>query len=182
VTSPKEKRFVSRGMIKLLDSDLRKTQEKIVKSICVSEYVHRYFSKLLKRKITTLTDYAIVEEIICDYYNMLTNIYNTINKKTNSAFVLHPFFSPSPASFDYYHVRIVSGIETSFENLAEIGSFSAFDNNGVVSFKKDFDFWVCGRNKLYFISEILKTRNIREIEVVSSDKKEIMRFDIKEHL
>jgi hypothetical protein len=94
-----------------------------------------------------------------------------------------PYFKPySKNQFDNYNFRIKTGIEIKFEYTTEFKEIVGFDELGNRKvLEKDEDYFIDGYNSLNLIHEVLKMKNIIEIEVTSSENKK-RKFYVKDYL
>jgi hypothetical protein len=162
---------------------LLQLQVSVIKDLCDSEYVHKYFSKLLGKKIETLEDYTIIESIMCDYHNVLAYTVTLYHRLAYPLFKSLPYFKPySKNQFDNYNLRIKTGIEIKFEYTTEFEEIVGFDELGNLKvLEKDGDYFIDGYNSLNLINEVLKMENIIEIEITSSENTK-RRFYVKDYL
>jgi hypothetical protein len=175
-----EVNFIFYKMIDLLDCHLRCLQSNIIKGLCDSEYVKYHFSKFVRQEIVILDDYIKVERIFCDYYNMfvyIANIARSIEGPCRSFAYFSPIF------IDNYTCRIINGIEINFRDSNKFLQIKSFDFKGdVIDLKKDIDYFSDDNGEKYFFTEdILKEKNITEIELISS-KTDFKRFRIDDYL
>jgi hypothetical protein len=79
---------------------------------------------------------------------------------------ISPYFYP--IFTDNHNYRIVDGIEIKNEDPAKFARLRAFDDNEEeVSLEEGVDYFVNELNCFYFTSEVLKMKNIQEIEMIS---------------
>jgi hypothetical protein len=180
VNNPENNSSMLRGLINLFDCFLDKLQATAVRDLCESEYIQKYFSGLLGREVKTLEDYINVEKIVCDYHNMFLYIDN-LAFRIKGQCVLFPYFQP--IFNDTYNYRIIDGIEITVRFPAEFEIFKAFDVEGnSILMERNTDYFLDKIGRIYCTSEVLKKKNIYEIEIISSVYKFSKRFKIDEYL
>jgi hypothetical protein len=178
-----KKKNIFQDLTVLIDSHIKKLQDTNEKEFCEFETFYNYFSYLLRKKVETFNDYISVEKILIDYTNMFTYITNLIRIIDEPSSHIFEYLTPSPIFTENYNYRIIDGIEIKSLNKIKIAQIKALDyddnvhilNDGVEYFSNKF-------KKIYLPSDVLKMKNIREIELISSDNLLGKRFEIKEYL
>jgi hypothetical protein len=168
-------------MTNLFDCYLIKLQKRTIKDLCESEYIHKHFSKLLGRKVKTLDDFMIVEKMVCDYYNVFVHTAN-LARKFYGSFALFSYCKPL-FNDDIFKYRILDGFGCRLGKGNNLNQIKAFDCNlNEVTLTKGVDFFVDEFRRLFFISDVLRKKNVKEIEIVSFAFKFKKIFKISEYL
>jgi hypothetical protein len=103
---------------------------------------------------------------VCDYYNILTYIFNVscrLEDQPELQTYSHPIY------IDKYNFRIIDGIEIKFNDLSEFKMIKGIDwSKKEVELTKGADFFVDEEfSSLYCTLEVLRLKNIKEIEIIS---------------
>jgi hypothetical protein len=133
-----------------------------------------YFSNFLKKDVNMLRNFAEIEKIVCDIFNMvkcLSKIFNVQCFKNDHLYT-------KPLYIDDYECRIIEGIDIKFAYSLNPGTIKAYDREGkeillIQLYDYVFNLKFCS---LFISFETIYKKNICEIEVISSKKEILERF------
>ncbi|EOB14955.1 hypothetical protein NBO_11g0027 [Nosema bombycis CQ1] len=167
-------------LIDFFDIHFLELQEKALNDLCESKLFFCHLLKYVEKNIKTSEDFINIENLICDYHNILVYIVNSDSTFKNR---FENFYFSKPIFIDENNYKIIDGIEIYFEHKPNLKCVKGYyGENDFIILEKDVHYFISEFNNLYCPSDILRKLNLKEIELVSFNVKIMVRFNVYDYI